>query len=167
MDTCDGLAGGRTLQQRREIMRDSRIGAFGAIGAFCLLLLKYVSLEGLTESSRFGALVLMPALGRWTAVFSIYAFPYARGEGLGRAFKDQATWPILVVATAFVVGVSVGFLALKGLALVAGVGLVSLVVAAVLSHRFAGLTGDNYGAVTEVAEVVALLLVIAIPAWSW
>ena len=167
IDTCDGLVAGRTPRQRWEIMRDSRVGAFGVVGACCLLLLKYVSLAGLPESSRMAALVLMPVLGRWAVVCSISAFPYARPEGLGKAFKDGATWPGVALATIIALAASVGFLQLKGLAIMFGVGLVTLTLSLILKRKFAGLTGDTYGAVIEVAEVTAVILAIAIPSWSW
>ena len=167
IDTCDGLVVGKTPQQRWEIMRDSRVGAFGVVGACCLLLLMYVSLANLPESSRTWALVLMPVLGRWAVVGAIAAFPYAKPEGLGRAFKDQATWLTVAVATIVALAASVGFLRLTGLAIMGGVGLATLVLCAVLKWKFAGLTGDTYGAVIEVGEVTGLILVIALPSWSW
>ena len=167
IDTCDGLVGDRTPQQRWEVMRDSRVGAFGVVGAFCLLLLKYVSLGGLPESSRLGALVLMPVLGRSTMVCCIFAFPYARPQGLGKAFKEQATWLRVALATALALALSLGFLRLSGAVLMLSVGVIALALAAFLRHKFAGLTGDAYGAIVEVSELAALLLVTVIPAWSW
>jgi len=143
------------------------VGSFGVVGACCLLLLMYVSLASLPESSRTWALVLMPVLGRWAVVGAIAAFPYARPEGLGRAFKDQATWLTVAVATIVALAASVGFLRLTGLAIMGGVGLATLVLCAVLKWKFAGLTGDTYGAVIEVGEVTGLILVIALPSWSW
>jgi adenosylcobinamide-GDP ribazoletransferase len=167
IDTCDGLVAGKTPQQRWEIMRDSRVGAFGVVGACCLLLLMYASLAGLPDSSRMGALVLLPVLGRWSVVCSIFVFPYARPEGLGRAFKDQATWLTVAGATVVALAVSVGFLRFTGLAIMGGVGLVTLALCVLLKRKFAGLTGDSYGAIIEVGEVTSLILVIALPSWSW
>lgn len=167
IDTCDGLVGGRTAQQRWEVMRDSRVGAFGVVGAFCLLLLKYLSLGAVPEPSRLESLVLMPLLGRWAAVCCICAFPYARLQGLGTGFKQQATWPRLLLATAFALALAFGLLRLGGLALMLGVGLIALGLAAFLCRRFSGLTGDTYGAIVEVGEVATLLLVSVIPAWRW
>ena len=167
IDTCDGLVGGRTPQQRWDVMRDSRVGAFGVVGAFCLLLLKYVSLGGLPESSRVATLVLMPTLGRWAVVCCIYAFPYARPEGLGKAFKEQADWPKVAAATMFALTTSVVLLRLGGVVLILGLVLIILALATFLHRRLGGLTGDNYGAIIEIGEVVALLLALIIPIWSW
>jgi adenosylcobinamide-GDP ribazoletransferase len=167
IDTCDGMVAGKTPQQRWEIMRDSRVGAFGVVGACCLLLLMYVSLANLPESSRTWALVLMPVLGLWAVVCAIWAFPYARPEGLGRAFKDQATWWMVGVATVVALAVSVATLRLTGLAVMFGVGLVTLLLCVIFKRDFAGLTGDTYGAVIVMGELTSLILVIALPSWSW
>jgi adenosylcobinamide-GDP ribazoletransferase len=167
IDTCDGMVAGKTPQQRWEIMRDSRVGAFGVVGACCLLLLMYVSLANLPESSRTWALVLMPVLGRWAVVCAIWAFPYARPEGLGRAFKDQATWWMVGVATVVALAVSVATLRLTGLAVMFGVGLVTLLLCVIFKRELAGLTGDTYGAVIVMGELTSLILVIALPSWSW
>ncbi len=167
IDTCDGLVAGRTPQQRWEIMRDSRVGAFGVIGACSFLILKYVSLAGVPESSRMEALILMPVLGRCAAVWAIFAFPYARPQGLGRVFKDHVTWPAVALATVVALAVSIGFMEFTGLAVMFGVGLVTFGMSALLRQKFAGLTGDTYGAVIEVGEVSSLFLVIALPSWNW
>jgi adenosylcobinamide-GDP ribazoletransferase len=74
-DTMDGIAGHRTPEQRLEIMRDSRIGGFGAIGLIILLLIEYVSLNSLPGSLKPYVLVLAPALSRWAMVNAIFVYP--------------------------------------------------------------------------------------------
>ncbi len=167
IDTCDGLGGPGTPERRWELMRDSRIGSFGAIAAFALLLLKYVSLGGLPELSRGATLLLTPTLGRWAVVWAILLFPYARPDGLGRTFRDQVTWPRAAQATAFTLAITLLVLRLKGLAVMLGVWVATLALATFLRRKFAGLTGDTYGAIIETGELTALLLAVAIPSWSW
>ena len=167
VDTCDGLAGGKTHRRRLEIMRDSRVGAFGVTGALSLLLIKYLSLTELPASSRLEALFIVPAIGRWTVVGCIFTFPYARPEGLGKAFKQMVTWRTAVVAPALTLAFSSIFLGPLGLAVMFCTGAIALIAGTFLRGRFAGLTGDNYGAIVEVSEVSALLLVIALPPWGW
>lgn len=159
IDTCDGLGGSRAPHERWEVMRDSRVGSFGVAGAICLLLLKYVCLDTLPGSSRLGGLVLMPVLSRWAVVCSIFSFPHARPDGLGRTFKKQTSWSSLMLATLATAVVCLGIFRVSGMALMFGVWLVAMALATFLSHRFAGLTGDTYGAIVEVTEVVALVLV--------
>ena len=159
IDTCDGMAAGRSPQERLAIMHDSRAGGFGVVGAFCLLLVKYVSLLFLPDACRMAALLLMPTLGRWAMVYAIFAYPSARGEGLGQAFKEQANWWRLVIATLIAIAISVALMKLFGLAVLAGTWLIVVIMATYLRKKLGGLTGDTYGAINEVIEVFALILV--------
>src|ERR1019366_5337054 len=79
LDTCDGLLGGRTTDERLRIMKDERVGAFAVVGGVFLLLIKYLALASVQD--RLGALLLAPMLGRWSMVLAIVLFPYARPEG--------------------------------------------------------------------------------------
>ena len=167
IDTCDGLAGGSTPEARLEIMRDSRVGGFGVVGACCLILLLYVSLSILPDEWRMEALILMPAIARWTMVYAVTAYPYARGgEGLGTGFKEGAGWPWAAVATAITLAACMGLMWLDGLAVMAGAWSIAFIAAFYLSRKLGGLTGDTYGAINEVVEV-AVLILIPLITWSY
>lgn len=159
IDTCDGIAGHKTIEDRWQVMRDSRAGGFGIIGAVLLLLVKYVSLNSIPEPLLGTALVVMPVLSRWAMVYAIFAYPYARPSGLGKVFKQGASWPRLTMATliAFVAGVVLAKLA--GLAIMFLIWVITVATAAYLKSKFSGLTGDTYGAINEVAEVGVLILI--------
>ncbi len=162
IDTCDAIFGRRTPQERWQIMSDSRVGGFGVVGAFCLLLLVYVSLGGMPEAYKMVALILMPALSRWSMVYAIFAFPYAKPAGLGKTFKQQANWRKLILATSLVLASTLGLLIIKGLvfaglALIFMVWLIAAVLGLFLQRKFAGLTGDSYGAINEVTQVFILI----------
>lgn len=167
MDTGDGLGSDLTREERLNAMRDSRVGAFGVVAAVCIVLIKYASLGGLPESARTATLVLMPALGRWTVVLAMFAFPYARLEGLGKAFKEQTTLPRMLVATVLCMGAALALFGPGGLALMMGAGLTAIGLAVFLHRLLGGLSGDTYGAIVEVSEAMTLVLAILIPAWSW
>jgi adenosylcobinamide-GDP ribazoletransferase len=155
-DTCDGLFGGRTPEDRLRILRDSRNGSYAVAGGILLLLVKFQALAAVPD--RLPALLLAPALGRWAMTFAIVTFPYARAEGLGRSLKDHAGWRQLLLAT-----VTAGLL-LSVLA--SWLGLLACTLAAVVTYlaarftltRLPGLTGDVYGAMCEVVETVVLLV---------
>ena len=100
LDTCDGLFGGFTPERRLEIMRDSRVGAFGVAGGELLLLAKYAAIISLPHLT---GLLLAPVLGRWVLSIAIFAYPYAREKGLGRDMKDNVRWPQVILATTITV----------------------------------------------------------------
>jgi adenosylcobinamide-GDP ribazoletransferase len=160
-DTCDGLAGHRTAGERLQVMRDSRTGAFGVVGIVLVLLLKYASLNSLPASLTTQALVFMPVVSRWAMVYAVFAFPYARPEGLGTAYKRATRWPQFTLATVITVAIAVlmfPVFSVAGLLLVPAVWIIVTALAFYLKHKLGGLTGDCYGAINEVAEVAALAI---------
>lgn len=160
IDTCDGLAYGRSLEQRLRIMRESQVGAYGVVGAFLLLLVKYTSMLLLPLAQRLPSLILMPILSRWAMVYAVVLFPYGRETpGMGRIFKEEARGMGLALATLIALAVSLLLLGLRGIVVLALLWLLVEAGARFLLTRLAGLTGDNYGAINEVAEVAVLLLV--------
>lgn len=160
IDSMDGLFLSGKPERRLEVMKDSRVGSFGVAGAFLLLLLKYLSLQNLPESSRLFGLILMPVLSRWCVVWSISLFPYARAEGLGRAFKSRATLVRAVIATLLALAVSFALFKLTGIIIMAGLWIITMFAALFISRRLSGLTGDSYGAIIELGDLVTLLLVL-------
>jgi len=140
-------------------MKDSRAGAFGIIGVSCLLLVKYLSLNSVPESWLVPTLLLMPVLSRWAMVYAVFAFPYARPSGLGKAFKQETSRVVLLVATVIALAIAVIPAQLTGLVIMFGVWIIVTAIAFYLKGRFGGLTGDSYGAINETAEVLVLILV--------
>jgi len=154
-DTVDGLCGGATREEKLAIMRDSQVGVFGAATLFGLLLLKFSLLGELGGAAYGDALVLAPTLGRWAMVCAIFFFPPARKEGLGRLFKG-CSWQELAFATATALGCAILLLGPWGSAVFGGLGLAVAVMAWALTRALGGLTGDTYGALCEVGEVLTL-----------
>ena len=154
LDSCDGLFGGFTPERRLEIMRDSRVGAFGAAGGGLLLLAKYAALISLPHLS---GLLLAPVLGRWVLSIAIFAYPYAREKGLGRDMKDNVRWPQIIISTAIAILAAWFFAGLTGLLAVVLAGIVFWLGASFILHRIPGLTGDSYGALCELTELAVLL----------
>ena len=156
LDSCDGLLGGRNPEERLRIMKDERVGAFAVVGGVLLLLLKYLALS--SPQDRPGAYLLAPTLGRWGMVLAIEFSPYARPDGLGRSMKDNAGWWQVAFAT-LVVG-TVCWLAgqERGLLAMALAGGATWLAVWFTLSRLPGLTGDIYGAICEMLEVLVLLL---------
>ena len=154
LDSCDGLFGGFTPERRLEIMRDSRVGAFGVAGGGLLLLAKYAAIISLPHLT---GLLLAPVLGRWVLSMAIFAYPYAREKGLGRDMKDNVLWPQVILATTITVLSAWFFAWWTGLLAVVLAGMVLWLGAGFILRRIPGLTGDSYGALCEMAELVVLL----------
>jgi adenosylcobinamide-GDP ribazoletransferase len=159
-DTFDAVMSWRSRERKLEIMKDSRIGAMGALAIVALLLLKVVFLAE-AGAAWWQAVLLAPALGRWADIYGIYWFPPAAEGGLGRAFHAQVRRSDFVLAT--------GGAALAA-ALVGGVaGLVATLLVLAATHLLArwwtrdlgGLTGDTYGALCEIGEVVVIAAIAA------
>ena len=159
VDTCDGIAGHKTAEDRWRVMHDSRVGGFGIVGIVLLLLVKYVSLNSIPLPLMMTTLVLMPVISRWATVYAIFAYPYAKPSGLGKAFKQGTNWLRFTMATLIALVVVVGLAQLVGLAIMFLIWVMTVVMAAYLKSKFSGLTGDTYGAINEVAEVGVLILV--------
>ncbi len=156
IDTCDGLFLHRAPEARLAIMRDSRAGSFGVIGAATVLLLKYAGLLALGDPARTAVIVLMPVIGRWAMVLALSVFPYARQEGNGVPFQGQGRGPLLA-ATLTAVALAVVLWPERGPYVLVGVALWTLLVGRFITSRLGGLTGDSYGALNETAEVLVLI----------
>jgi len=99
--------------------------------------------------------------------YAIFAYPYARHQGLGKIFKEQANWRSFVMATVITLAISVGFARLSGVITLLAVWLGVTGMAVYLRRKFAGLTGDTYGAINEVTEVFVLILICLIAQNNW
>jgi adenosylcobinamide-GDP ribazoletransferase len=165
-DTCDGM-GGKTIEERWQIMRDSHTGSFGIVGIVCAILLKLILLSVIPQSWFWRTLLVFPMLGRWAIVYAINLFPYARPSGIGKIFKDKAHWLILLITSILVLLINGLLFRWKGLIIsILVIGVVTGV-AFFFKKRFAGLTGDNYGAINEIAEISALLLIVLFANNRW
>jgi adenosylcobinamide-GDP ribazoletransferase len=139
-------------------MRDSRVGAFGVAGGGLLLLAKYAAIVSLPQLS---GLLLAPVLGRWAVSIAIFAFPYAREKGMGRDMKDNVRWLEVILATVVTLLAVWFFASWTGLLAFAIAGVVLWIGVSFILRRIPGLTGDSYGALCELIELVVLLVFTA------
>jgi len=170
MDVFDGVFGGFTPERRLEIMRDSRVGAFGVVGGVTILLLKYgalVSLLTLPEPGKEWALLLFPALSRWTMVVLLGAFPYVRTQGLGSPFHGTGIKVATTVAGLFALAASVLLGGFAGLGLFFGVMIFAWLMGWAMAKALGGLTGDTYGATNEIIETAVIIVATALAAQEW
>ncbi len=166
-DCLDGLAGSDPAR-RLAIMRDSRIGVFGAAGLILLCLLTVAALAALAASLRLRVLVLAPVIGRVAPLLAgAWLAPATPGQGLGAAFAaglSRGAGPAHVVASGVL---AAWLLGIGGVAVAAAAWSLALLAAAFVARRLGGLTGDVLGAVVEVAELGTLLGVAAAAHRGW
>ncbi len=159
-DCCDALFVPVSRERRLEIMKDPRLGGFGAAGLILLLLVKLAALQGALESPvGLLTLIAIPALARWAAVIAARAYPSARPGGMGDYFRRGVGRREIAVATVLAALVA-GPLLWRAPLLWAGAGLALLGVGGLARRQLGGLSGDVYGAIIELAE--AAMLVIAV-----
>jgi len=155
LDTCDGLLGGRTPEERMRILRDERVGAYAVAGSVLLLLGKFQALAAIGD--RTEAVLVAPTLARAAMAWAIVFFPYARPQGLGRDMKDAAGWRQAALAATMVVVVAGALASKPALIALALAPLITLGVARFTLRRLPGLTGDVYGTIGELVELAILL----------
>jgi adenosylcobinamide-GDP ribazoletransferase len=154
-DTFDAVMSWRSRERKLEIMKDSRIGAMGALALIAVLALKVVWLRELGEG-WLRAVWLAPILGRWADIYGIFWFPPAREGGLGRSFQSQVRRADFAIATATTLALALLLAGIRGLIALVLVWAISRWLARWWTRDLGGLTGDTYGALCEIAEVVTL-----------
>lgn len=156
-DTVDGIFGGHTKERMLAIMRDSRMGTFGAMALFTALLLKFSLFISLPDKIRFQAIVLAPTISRWIMVAAIAFFPYARqGEGKGKAFADYTEMSDFILSSFLPIVVSFIFAKGFGLLAVCLTFISTVLFMFYINSKIKGMTGDTYGALNEIAELLFL-----------
>lgn len=166
-DTCDGLGGGMTRERVLEIMKDSRVGAYGAIGVVSMLGTKVTVLATLPLTSAIGALLLAHPLSRLCATSLIWRMEYARAEGKAKPLAERMSTAefciaLLTVSLAAALLLAGGLLSAQAVlgALLACV-IATWWLARKFSRRIGGYTGDCLGAVQQLAEAVAYIAILA------
>jgi adenosylcobinamide-GDP ribazoletransferase len=165
-DTMDGLASGGTREKVLEVMRDSRIGAFGVISLILLLGAKFFCLDQIPDSSLPCSFIVMPVLGRNAMVLVCYRSSYARREGLAKPFVQYLRIHEVAVSFLSAFGIALFLMRLQGIVAFFGVALFSLGCRFFFKRRLGGITGDILGATNELSEVLCLLVLIAFESLS-
>ncbi len=160
-DTADGFGGGGTRERRLEIMRDSRIGSYGAVALVLSLGVRAAAIAALPPARAWMPLLVAGALSRAAMLPVLGLLPPARADGLGRMVGRV---PPLALAAGVVIASGVALAcvppsaAAVALAAAAAVG---SAVAALAWRRIGGQTGDVLGACCGLAECVLLTLLAA------
>ena len=166
MDTVDALASRRPPAEALAIMKDSRVGALGAVGGGLALLIKVAALSALMGRAPSILLVAVPAVARTGILWAVAAAPAVPRPGRGGshlASRYQGAvqpWIVLV----FLAGIAGALLLLgqgwRGVLLAGGGWLVALGATSAMARWLGGMTGDTDGAVGELVEVWGWILAV-------
>jgi adenosylcobinamide-GDP ribazoletransferase len=160
-DVADGFGGGRDTTTKLEIMRDSRLGTYGAAILLVSFAAKLSALASLPDAQVVYAMIAAHALARGALPVMSLNLPYARKDGLAaNAGQPDATVAIVAAAIAIVIallGLSFG----NAFRAVLVAALCAAAVAWLAKRQIGGQTGDVLGAAEQVAETGVLLLLAA------
>lgn len=159
-DTFDALSSGKRKPEMLEIMRDSHIGTMGALSLIGIILIKVALLSSLDSGVMNVSLILMCLLSRYSLVFSMFLFPYAREEGKAKVFIEGVNLKVFSRATLVSLLISILLLKLKGLIVFIMVLVFVFLVGKVIAGKIGGMTGDTLGAINELTEPLILLTIL-------
>jgi adenosylcobinamide-GDP ribazoletransferase len=164
-DFCDGFGGGWSRERILEIMRDSRIGAFGTIGLILLFLLKYHLILEAGSSRIPWLLISVHMVSRITPCLITSFVPYAREDGMAkpvaRGMRKRDLLFAAVTAAAPLLWMPRLYLIVPVCAVLICTALFGLYI-----HKWiGGFTGDCLGALQQISEVVFLAFLVAV--WTF
>jgi len=170
-DTADALGAGSNRERALEILRDSRVGTFGASAIFFDLTLKILALSTLAGTRRYAALIIAPTLARFAMVMVGVGIPYLRESGAGTAFLNSRSlgWRRRVAVTFLIIDCAI---LVSPFRTVGALAVSIALLMAFLMHLFyrrwlGGVTGDLIGACGEIVEIAVLLVMSAGPYFTF
>ncbi|WP_158837661.1 adenosylcobinamide-GDP ribazoletransferase [Polaribacter sp. L3A8] len=165
-DTCDGFGGGWTKEKILIIMKDSRLGTFGVVGLFSVLILKFSAIQTLSLSNVNIPLLIISghAISRFIATILLYTHPYVRDIDSSKIKPTTTQMSTKSLVISFIFGVLPLFFFKNHWVFLS---LIPLLIAYWYLARFfkkwiGGQTGDCAGALQQVAEVVFYLFILTL-----
>jgi len=165
-DSCDGLGGGWTLEDKLKIMKDSRIGSYGAIGLVMILLLKFSLLSSMEPRRVAQAMIAAHMLSRLLPVLLIARLPYARTDSssknkpVSKGISTARALASILLSALLLWGIDAAFPQSEGFSLKPEYLLIPLTLlllppaAVFMKKHLKGYTGDLLGASQQVSEVL-------------
>ncbi len=163
-DVCDALGGGWTKEKILDIMKDSRVGAYGAIGIILTLLLKFSILSSLPEALIPISIIVGHIISRSVAVTTMASLIYVREDELSKSkpiTKNIQTKDWIIALTTGVLSILL-FQDIIFFILIPVLFVVKIALERWFKKWIGGYTGDCLGTVQQVSEIVTLLTILAI-----
>lgn len=164
-DAADGLFGGHTPARRLEIMKDSRIGTYGAVALWFTLTARFLLLQELLRHASGVWFVGMAAaahtLGRGATVLLLQALPYVSGaESKSRRFAERLTPRQIAFAMLLPAGVAVVLPVRCGPPCLLAAVLVTVCAGRWFRNKIGGVTGDCLGATNQLVELACYAVAV-------
>jgi adenosylcobinamide-GDP ribazoletransferase len=160
-DCADGWGAGNNAEKALSIMRDSRIGAWGAAALVLSIGLRWAALAAMSPWAAAMALAVSHAAGRGAIAIALARYSYARPTGTGSLVAggiENREFGFCVAATAIACGLFGGF---AGLVAAAAAFAAAWFFIARFAKRIGGYTGDALGAMEQLGEIAALVALVA------
>ena len=162
-DAADGLGGGWEREKALVIMRDSRIGTYGAAALTLSLLARVLLIASLPSHRATAYLIAAPVLCRWTTLPLSFYLPPARNrgedqmDGQGARIARLTTSGGLVIGSLLTLAIVLALLRIRGLVPVVVTLAVTLLTGLYYKRRIGGITGDCFGATNQLTEIAVYL----------
>ncbi len=161
-DVCDGFGGGWDTEKKLDIMKDSRLGTYGATGLFLMLGLKWMALSQIAYP--VAALIVMHVVSRATAASMIFSYPYVRLDQTSKVKplaneQSRVDLLLLIVTAVFVI---LSLLPAYTAPLIIAALVCRQLCGIWFTRQIGGYTGDCLGAAQQVTELVGYFVIIAI-----
>jgi adenosylcobinamide-GDP ribazoletransferase len=162
-DTLDGLGGGRSRDSRLEIMRDSRIGTYGACALIVSITLRWSALATIAEPAAVAAILLVAhAAARSALPVFMWLVPPARSDGLSAGAGQPPPQSAIIAVGLGILCLVIGFGLGKAIMALILLSIAALMWGFIATRQIGGQTGDILGALEQVGEIVVLLMVAAL-----
>jgi adenosylcobinamide-GDP ribazoletransferase len=166
-DVCDGIAARGSRERFLAVMKDSNVGAIGAVGLVLGVLLKWQALVAVPAEMKWQALLIFPMVARYCQVQTVVGARNARQDGLGSDIIAGAGTGRLLFAAVVTLAMAWIALEVNGVIVLAAAMLASWLIRAWFNRKLGGITGDVIGCVNELMEILALILISALPNLVW
>lgn len=157
-DTCDGLFSGRSKERVIEIMKDSRVGAFGVL-SLVIIVVGYVIFLG---QSNLLMIVAFPIVGKTTLHIASKSSYYCKEAGMGKAFVENGgTKSCLIVATVInlilmvIMGVKHEYTTIIGIIITY---IIAYFIIKNIEKKIDGISGDILGFIAEISQIIFLII---------
>ncbi len=163
-DFADGIGGGRDRDSRLRIMRDSRLGSYGALALLLMTLWRVAVLAALPSAGAIAGVIVVAASARWSAAILAALLPPANPDGQSAA-AGRPSLRALGIGLLLCLGLAGLLLPAAAIVLppLAALG-AAATVALIARGRIGGQNGDALGAATQLAEAAGLAALLALAA---